>query len=157
MYCCNLPIFLGQMVTQYLYLLHNVTSLYMLKDNQSQVESPCAGGFGDWSTRGCTLVNETEEEAMCECDHLTNFAILLVCYKTPYHKQGNTTLSLPPPPPGCGTKKGGNRQHTSSPQKDSGGILLYWSCGVHFLPHPHNPHIHPLKVTHEILLSLSPD
>ena len=37
-------------------------------------------------------MNETEEEAMCECDHLTNFAILLVCYKMPYHKQGNTTF-----------------------------------------------------------------
>ena len=91
-------------------------------------------------------MNETEEEAMCECDHLTNFAILLVCYKMPYHKQGNTTLSLPHPPPGCGTKKGGNRQHTSSPQKDSGGILLCWSRRVHSLPPPHNPHIHPLKV-----------
>ena len=37
-------------------------------------------GFGDWSTRGCAVVNETEESVVCECDHLTNFAILLVSY-----------------------------------------------------------------------------
>ena len=37
-----------------------------------------AGGFGDWSTRGCAVVNESEEDVICECDHLTNFAILLV-------------------------------------------------------------------------------
>ena len=35
-------------------------------------------GFGDWSTRGCVIVTETEEGVVCECDHLTNFAILLV-------------------------------------------------------------------------------
>ena len=37
-----------------------------------------AGYFGDWSTRGCVEVNETKDIVMCECDHLTNFAILLV-------------------------------------------------------------------------------
>ena len=37
-----------------------------------------AGGFGDWSTRGCVVVSESEEDVICECDHLTNFAILLV-------------------------------------------------------------------------------
>ena len=36
------------------------------------------GGFGDWSARGCAVVNESEEDVLCECDHLTNFAILLV-------------------------------------------------------------------------------
>ena len=35
-------------------------------------------GFGNWSDRGCWVVNETEEDVTCACDHLTNFAILLV-------------------------------------------------------------------------------
>ncbi len=39
-----------------------------------------SGGYGGWSGRGCVLVNETENEVMCECDHLTNFAILLVSH-----------------------------------------------------------------------------
>ena len=43
-----------------------------------------ADGFGDWSSRGCALVNETEEGVVCECDHLINFAILLVSYSTWY-------------------------------------------------------------------------
>ena len=33
---------------------------------------------GDWSTRGCTLVRETEDDVTCQCDHLTSFSILLV-------------------------------------------------------------------------------
>ena len=35
-------------------------------------------GFGDWSSRGCSVAMETEEMVTCECDHLTNFAILMV-------------------------------------------------------------------------------
>lgn len=34
-------------------------------------------GFGAWSTEGCSLVSETLEEARCECNHLTSFAILV--------------------------------------------------------------------------------
>ena len=37
-----------------------------------------AGGFGGWSTRGCFLREESDTNATCECDHLTNFGILLV-------------------------------------------------------------------------------
>ena len=37
-----------------------------------------ADAFGSWSTDGCAVVNETEEDVVCECNHLTNFAILLV-------------------------------------------------------------------------------
>ena len=33
---------------------------------------------GDWSTRGCILVHETEDDVTCHCDHLTSFSILLV-------------------------------------------------------------------------------
>ncbi len=34
--------------------------------------------LGDWSDMNCTLVNNTETMATCECTHFTNFAILLV-------------------------------------------------------------------------------
>jgi len=35
-------------------------------------------GYGGWSTENCSLVEETTEEAVCECNHLGNFAITLV-------------------------------------------------------------------------------
>ena len=35
-------------------------------------------GRGDWSSRGCVVVNETADEVTCQCDHLTSFSILLV-------------------------------------------------------------------------------
>ena len=35
-------------------------------------------GRGDWNTRGCMLVNETEDNVTCQCDHLTSFSMLLV-------------------------------------------------------------------------------
>ena len=45
-----------------------------------------AGGRGNWNTSGCTLrsYNSTTNVAVCDCDHLTNFACLVVsiylCY-----------------------------------------------------------------------------
>ena len=40
----------------------------------------CSDGLGDWSSNGCRLVrdNATEDSVTCECNHLTNFALLLV-------------------------------------------------------------------------------
>ncbi|KAM8732135.1 adhesion G-protein coupled receptor G2-like [Acanthopagrus schlegelii] len=35
------------------------------------------GGRGGWSTTGCFLVNATQEDTTCSCNHLTAFAILL--------------------------------------------------------------------------------
>lgn len=35
-------------------------------------------GYGAWSTDGCRLVSESRSEALCECDHLTQFALLVV-------------------------------------------------------------------------------
>ncbi|KAM9337150.1 adhesion G-protein coupled receptor G2 [Symphorus nematophorus] len=35
------------------------------------------GGGGGWSSTGCFLVNNTAEETICSCNHLTSFAILL--------------------------------------------------------------------------------
>ena len=37
------------------------------------------GGRGNWSTDGCnTTVNATNGHIACHCDHLTNFACLVV-------------------------------------------------------------------------------
>ena len=39
----------------------------------------CTEGFGDWSTKNCTLIsNNSDPKAVCQCTHFTNFAILLV-------------------------------------------------------------------------------
>ncbi|MCI4388185.1 hypothetical protein PGIGA_G00082640 [Pangasianodon gigas] len=35
------------------------------------------GGSGGWSSEGCTLLNYTETETICGCNHLTSFGVLL--------------------------------------------------------------------------------
>ncbi|XP_034718260.1 adhesion G-protein coupled receptor G2 [Etheostoma cragini] len=35
------------------------------------------GGGGGWSSAGCFVVNSTQEDTTCSCNHLTSFAILL--------------------------------------------------------------------------------
>ena len=37
-------------------------------------------GNGNWTDEGCLLVNSSTStgEFICECDHLTNFAVLVV-------------------------------------------------------------------------------
>ena len=37
-----------------------------------------AGDRGNWSTKGCTTVIITNGMVACHCDHLTNFAVLVV-------------------------------------------------------------------------------
>ena len=39
-----------------------------------------ADGYGDWSVAGCYQidVNDTDDEIICHCNHLSNFAVLLV-------------------------------------------------------------------------------
>ncbi|XP_067047035.1 adhesion G protein-coupled receptor L4-like isoform X2 [Acropora muricata] len=32
---------------------------------------------GDWSTKGCSLVETIDSEILCSCNHLTNFAVLM--------------------------------------------------------------------------------
>ena len=34
-------------------------------------------GYGAWSTEGCSLVSETFDQATCQCNHLTSFAIIV--------------------------------------------------------------------------------
>lgn len=36
------------------------------------------GGRGDWTTEGCTILQSLESMVECSCNHLTNFAILVV-------------------------------------------------------------------------------
>ncbi|KAL3883254.1 hypothetical protein ACJMK2_029537, partial [Sinanodonta woodiana] len=40
-------------------------------------------GNGAWSSKGCRLVSTNDYNTMCECDHLTNFAILMSPGNTP--------------------------------------------------------------------------
>ncbi|XP_022537227.2 adhesion G-protein coupled receptor G2 isoform X1 [Astyanax mexicanus] len=35
------------------------------------------GGLGGWSSEGCTVLNSTENETVCACNHLTSFGVLL--------------------------------------------------------------------------------
>ena len=37
-----------------------------------------SGGVGDWVEDGCSLADETDGVVTCECNHLTNFGILVV-------------------------------------------------------------------------------
>ncbi|KAK2181581.1 hypothetical protein NP493_391g01034 [Ridgeia piscesae] len=60
-------------------------------------------GRGNWSTRGCTAHNDTENSTTCLCDHLTNFALLLDVYDkgsrlTPEHQMALSVISYV----GCG-------------------------------------------------------
>ena len=41
-------------------------------------------GHGGWSTEGCRLVSDNELVALCECDHLTSFSLLVV---SSYHSK----------------------------------------------------------------------
>ena len=36
------------------------------------------GGYGDWSSDGCNTSSDSDPQVTCHCNHLTNFAILLV-------------------------------------------------------------------------------
>ena len=40
-----------------------------------------SGGEGNWTTEGCRLADETNGIISCECDHLTNFGVLVVSIK----------------------------------------------------------------------------
>ncbi|MCJ8742421.1 hypothetical protein PDJAM_G00081750 [Pangasius djambal] len=40
-------------------------------------KSDLNGGSGGWSSEGCTLLNYTETETICGCNHLTSFGVLL--------------------------------------------------------------------------------
>ena len=74
------------------WLLHCVSHMFQsaLHDNVFEHRSnyslrvfwfvPTAGGRGNWTNEGCKVMsmNETTGEIVCRCNHLTNFAILVV-------------------------------------------------------------------------------
>ena len=37
-------------------------------------------GFGGWSSQGCRKVETSAERVICQCDHMTNFAIIFDPY-----------------------------------------------------------------------------
>lgn len=45
----------------------------------------CRNKNGDWSTKGCLTSNSsTDKEIICECSHLTNFAVIV--HQVKFHK-----------------------------------------------------------------------
>ena len=38
----------------------------------------CSGGKGNWSSNGCTTVDDGSGVIKCNCTHLTNFGLLVV-------------------------------------------------------------------------------
>ena len=37
--------------------------------------------LNDWTTEGCTTRESSDQDViLCSCNHLTNFALLVVCY-----------------------------------------------------------------------------
>ncbi|XP_033111318.1 adhesion G-protein coupled receptor G6-like [Anneissia japonica] len=50
-------------------------------------------GVGEWSNDGCTLNRTEDDSAICFCDHLTNFAILIDYYQ-PKESQFQDVLSV---------------------------------------------------------------
>ena len=58
----------------------NAASKYKWVDNWFLKYHVIAGGNGDWSTGGCNLTsfNNDSNVVGCQCDHLTNFACLVV-------------------------------------------------------------------------------
>jgi len=47
-----------------------------------------------WSTDGCHLVDITDRNVMCECNHLTHFAILMDMEQKPIPKMVEQLLSI---------------------------------------------------------------
>ena len=54
-----------------------------------------SGGLGGWSPEGCEIVvNQTDpSEVMCSCNHLTNFAVLVVRFVLPLDIRYNKSSS----------------------------------------------------------------
>ena len=56
-----------------------------LSQKQSQLTLFLLDGIGGWTNRGCiTLLEKASRRLMCKCNHLTNFAALVVsnCFIT---------------------------------------------------------------------------
>ena len=72
-----------QMYIKFVMLYATFLALYQAFYNSTNTEcshwdQSLDEGYGGWSTENCSLVEETREEAVCECNNLGNFAITLV-------------------------------------------------------------------------------
>jgi len=72
-----------QMYIKFVMLYATFFALYQAFYNSTNTEcshwdQSLDEGYGGWSTENCSLVEEIREEAVCECNHLGNFAITLV-------------------------------------------------------------------------------
>ena len=57
--------------------------IYLCNNNSAHngYDQICLGGNGNWSTDGCNTsvnINDSLSSITCHCDHLTNFACLVV-------------------------------------------------------------------------------
>lgn len=61
-------------------ILEPIIGWYVLLTEMIIVLFLSSEGYGNWSSKGCRNVNITNNktEVLCESNHLTNFAILLV-------------------------------------------------------------------------------
>ena len=66
--------------------LSDIPGLANLKEEEYDMTMTCVfwdptldEGFGNWSSGGCQLLMKVADKAICGCNHLTSFALLVVC------------------------------------------------------------------------------
>ncbi|XP_066300054.1 uncharacterized protein [Branchiostoma lanceolatum] len=67
-------------VTRYLPVVQNSTNSTVTNIRCVFWDFTAGGGGGDWSTEGCNFVGIDNGRVVCECNHLTNFAVLMDIY-----------------------------------------------------------------------------
>lgn len=69
------------------FLVRNLYCSFIVQQNNRTISSTTScvfwdfhenNGVGDWSEEGCKYAGATDDSVACECDHLTNFAVLMV-------------------------------------------------------------------------------
>ena len=50
--------------------------------------------FSSWSEEGCRVLRYNTTHTICECDHLTNFAVLMDVHATPLSYPHHLALSI---------------------------------------------------------------
>ncbi|CAH1249318.1 ADGRG4 [Branchiostoma lanceolatum] len=73
----NLP---NPVVTRYLPIVENSTNSTVNNIRCVSWDFNAGGGGGAWSTEGCNFVGIDNNRVVCECNHLTNFAVLMDIY-----------------------------------------------------------------------------
>ncbi|XP_066274796.1 uncharacterized protein [Branchiostoma lanceolatum] len=70
----------NHVVTRYLPVVQNSTNSRVNNIRCVFWDFNAGGGGGDWSTDGCSFVGIDNGRVVCECNHLTNFAVLMDIY-----------------------------------------------------------------------------